>query len=161
MTDPVPAQIRATFGSEAWWATHLAALLAFVVAIITVVHPAWLKETSAAQAWVAPVALLVAGLCVIGYLVFALLHHKISRQTFVADVEAEIPGLRQAATVLLPLVDQVPALKGAIDTVSTDIAGVKASLAAQPAAPDVGALVRAELAKLALIPTASPPGAAG
>jgi hypothetical protein len=157
----LPKQIQATIGSEAWWATHIGAALSLAVAVISIIHPAWVHETSAAQAWVVPVALLTSVLCVIGYLTFALLHHKISRQTYVADVEAEIPGLKQAAQTLLPLVDQVPALKSAIDATSQDISTVKAQLGQTTAGQGLEAAVEAALAKRGFsLPPAAPAPAA-
>lgn len=135
----LPKQIQATVGSEAWWATHLLAVIAAFVAVATLVHPAWVPLANTARAWVTVVALILAVVCVGLYLVFALLHHKISIGTLGVAFAGEIQTLESTVTPgFLDTLHKVPALEAAI----TD---VKAALAAQP---DVGAIVRDELAKL-------------
>ena len=64
MTPVIPKQLQATVGSAAWWTTHLAALLAFATAVVTIIRPSWLHITATAQEWIAPVALVLAVVCV-------------------------------------------------------------------------------------------------
>ena len=134
-TDPGNSAETTAVGafSAVWWSTHIPAIVAAVIAIITTLRPNWAHVTSTGQAVVTPIALVTAIGSIATYLSFVASHHKlIAPASAITTVIAEPittvlapivarPAEPVVPTVVVPTVEPVPAGRPPFGTGVKDI----------------------------------------
>lgn len=140
MTQPTPSPALPAVpqGVPAWLIRAVAAIVAIAGPLIAFVDPAATRFTAAIKAAIILVFLVVAAIIFLIHLILAAVHEygwTMNAVTHVeTDAEAEFkqlwPEMKQAYTDAAPVLEQVHGVSGVIDTLSKDVADLKAREAA-------------------------------